>query len=113
MARRTSESPLLGVPGIEPWAEFVRVRGGLSSLRPKLSNLAGEAVRFTAADAEATRWWWRFSCVLGVTGPAVVVVIEVVDVVVVVVPFALWCVTVLLTLTRAAAASGSCDDVVG
>lgn len=36
-----------GVPGIEPYAELVRVLGGVRMRRPYLSNLAGELVRET------------------------------------------------------------------
>jgi hypothetical protein len=52
-----------GVPGIEPYAEFARVFGGVRSRRPYLSNLAGEAVRDineepvdTAEPPDPVRW---------------------------------------------------------
>src|SRR3569833_1807743 len=56
----TSDSRF-GVPGMDPWVELERVIGGVSIRRPKLSNRAGEAVRDTTAEADATRWWWRWS----------------------------------------------------
>jgi hypothetical protein len=52
-----------GVPGIEPYAELVRVLGGVRIRRPYLSNLAGDAVREMKDDpveapepAEPLRW---------------------------------------------------------
>ena len=49
-----------GVPGMEPWVEFVRLMGGVRIRRPNLSNLAGEAVREMMDDAEPMRWWCRW-----------------------------------------------------
>ncbi len=65
----TSDSRL-GVPGIEPWAEFERVMGGVSRRRPTSPSMAGEEVRVTTADDEATRWRFRCSGCLAVAAAA-------------------------------------------
>ena len=76
---------------MDPWVELERVIGGVSIRRPKLSNRAGEAVRDTTAEADATRWWWRWSGTL--RAPASVGVVLA------------W--ITLLAFTKATAASGS------
>lgn len=53
-----------GVPGTDPYAELLRVLGGVRMRRPYLSNLAGDAVRETrelepADPEEPVRWWFR------------------------------------------------------
>lgn len=48
---------LRGVPGMEPCAELVRLRGGVRMRRPIVSNLAGELVREAIDEEEVTRWW--------------------------------------------------------